>query len=291
MTVTLPALSDRVENPTEDNQHTSDTDAHTDAVSAELAAVREAFRASYPGLDPWWKRRWTLPKVEARGKGWRNRFRWAMAIGADTPVDEGGIARWELAILAKLLDLSQANGRAVHHRTHRRLAMDLGVTPRSVKRWLDGLRARGWVEWCHNMDKNNRGQIRQLPNTYLLLVPGWVAGKIDRTANGATTATPAPDPIESPSAGREPTPAETVAEGDRRRVETLTTAATGLPDAPAAGDVDTAARGGAWTAAAETAAARRRRASSRVAAIKQANGMGDQGGQGDTVVGEGRPPP
>ncbi len=289
--VTLQGPTDRVENQPEDKDHTLDE-------AEQVAAFRDAFRVSYPGLDPWWKRRWSLPKVEARGKGWRNRFRWAMAIGADTPVEEGGIARWELAILAKLLDLSQANGRAVHHRTHRRLAMDLGVTPRSVKRWLDGLRARGWVEWCHNMDKNSRGQIRQLPNTYLLLVPGWVAGAIDRTANGATTAAPVPDPaagVEGAAEAREPSVAEVVAESDRRRVEGLTAAATGLPDTPVAGDVDASVRAGEWTAAAEPAAVRRRRASSRVAAIKQANGMGDQGGaQGDTVdivVGEGRPPP
>ncbi|MEM7326141.1 MAG: hypothetical protein AAF531_23840 [Actinomycetota bacterium] len=217
-----------------------------------------------------------MPEVERRGKRFRDRARWAIQIGSDTPVDNGGIARWELALLFVMLDLGGAEGKKINNWSHRKLAERLGVTPRSVKRWADGLRARGWLDWHHNMEKLPNGQVRQLRNSYVIRIPEWVAGEINLRAGKK------PPPSENdgsgdkngrggrrrPSSPRGATPprSSAPAAASAPAVDGFAERATGLPAPAVVPEVDEAEVGGG-------APPVRRKAGSYAKAIKEIHGL------------------
>lgn len=255
--VSLQLAGDRGENPTQ-------TPSEPLGTGARLS--REQFLVAFPGLDPWFKRRWSLPKVEARGKSFRNKYRWAVKVGVTTPVEAGGIARWELAVLDFLLDLSQNDGKTINKWTHKSMAGVLSCTPRSVKRWLDGLRARGWVEWCHNMEKNRAGQVRQLANSYVLLIPEWVQAQLDHEAGKRATKS-------KPGLTAPPTnPTETV-KTKSGGVGALAAGATGLPAHRPASEAVTTPTGRDDAGGVRRSAAEKAAVAELIAATKQAANM------------------
>ena len=106
---------------------------------------------------------------------------------------DGQLPAQLVAFLMYLLDTAEGKtGRPIRGRSRATMAAELGVSERSIKRWCDALKALGWVAWCHNCHRSASGLVRQRPNTYVLLVPGWVQAELDRIGAKAREAQPPP---------------------------------------------------------------------------------------------------